>query len=737
MFKKIISAVLAFVMLLALVPVVSASANASLYNIYGDGMLFKQNEEAVIAGKAESGSNVSAELYNAENKLVAKGESVADKNGTFEVSFNAPAGGYDVYSIVLSVNGTKFETLKNVVFGELWLASGQSNMQYPLAQDKVGSDMYENNKKLSEWLRVLLIPAVTEYKGSIELVPCDPQKDISGAKWITGENAEAYNISAVAYFFAASLMEELDMPVGILNAPLGGSVISSWISREAIDGDENVKNILTSAGEYYEESEWVESERSIFYDMTSNYNLKIEALRHFRLSGMIWYQGESDVILGKTPEQYASMFDLMQRSYTELFKHDNGYLPVIYTQLVSFPYLKDNGIDLVDMNIGFAQMQVQQADSRAVVAVYDVPLSFIDVAGSIHPECKTEIGERMADSAMGLVYGENVEYTTATVKSTYIKDGKIYVEFNNAGDGLVCDGSVLRGFAIAGADGVYVQADAEIVNNDTIVIYNEKLDAPVSASYAYALGNMRSNLYASENGEKALPVSPFVTENIDDSSYWFEKQWADCDSESVWHIKDDAYTKEYSTWESANAKLAFESDSAFSGEKGLHITGSAESFSVSPVLGVKNGLLNVKFRDEGYDYSDYGSITFNVRNNGSKDITFDSVRIYANNVSWYSTAGSATVIPADGKWYEIEVNLNKLNIYGVDIGVPSSNETLGDITDVELVFFGDNADISFDDVRFVPENENNSYKPSVNILNFANVFKLIPLFIKSVLEYIF
>lgn len=736
MFKKIISVLLVLSMILVLVPVISASENASLYNIYGDGMLFKQNEEAVISGTAKNGSKISAELYDAENKLVASGESIAEADGTFAVSFDTPTGGYDEYSIVLKENGAEFETLENVVFGELWLASGQSNMQYPLVQEKIGSVWYENNEKLSKWLRVLLVPGLTEYKGSAELVPCEPQQDIPDAQWVTGESVEIYNVSAVAYFFAASLMEELDMPVGILNASLGGSVISSWISREAIDGDWDVKNILTSAGEYYEKSDWVESERSIYYDMTSNYNLKIEALRHFRLSGMIWYQGESDIIYGKTPEQYAKLFDLMQKSYSELFGYENGLLPVIYTQLVSYQYHEDNGMDLVNMNIGFAQMQAQ-ADLRAVVSVYDIPLTFTPALGSIHPDSKIEIGERMADSAMGLVYGNGSIYTTATVKNSQIKDGKIYVSFNNTGDGLVCDGAELKGFSIAGADGVFVQADAEIVNDDTVVIYNKNIDSPVFASYAYSLGNMRSNLYASVNGEKSLPVSPFVTEKMEDASYWYEKQWADCDNEKIWHIKDDVYTAEYSAWECENAQLSFESDSAFSGENGIRVVNSAESFSISPVVCAEDGLKNIKFYDEGYDYSDYGSIKFNVRNNGKEDIVFEHLHVYANAVGWYSAVDGNVVVPADGQWHEIEVNINKLNLYDIDIGIPSSNELLKNITDIKFIFNGENADISFDDVEFISENEDNEYEFSLNIFNLANMFKVIPMFVRSLVEYLF
>ena len=735
--KKLISVVLVIVMAFSVVTVAFAAPDAALYNVYGDGMLFKQNEAAVIAGNATAGSRISAELYDAESRLVTKGESVADKSGVFSVSFDAPAGGYDVYTIILKINGIEFEVLENVLFGELWLASGQSNMQYSLSQEKTGIDMYEKNEKLSKWLRVLFVPPVTEYKGSTALVPCEPQKDIPGAQWFTGEDKLIYEMSAVAYFFATELTEEIGVPVGIINAPLGGSVISSWISRDAIDGDEKVKDILQSAGEYYEKDEWVESERSIYYDMTSNYNLKIEPLRHFRLSGMIWYQGESDIILNKTPEQYADMFDLMQRSYTDLFEYKNGLLPVVYTQLVAYQYHTENGADLIDMNMGFAQMQAQRADSRAVVSVYDVALSYNNVMGAIHPECKMQIGERMADSALGLVYGRYDTYTTATVRDYKINDGRIYVELNNAGDGLVCNGAELKGFAIAGADGIYVQADAEIVNENTVVIYNEKIEAPVSATYAYALGNIQANLYAGRDGKAVLPVSPFVVGKIEDSLYWYEKQWADCDAEKVWHLKDDVYTAEYSSWESKNATLEFVRDSESDGGCYLNITGTDGAFTVSPVLGARKGLANIKFNDEGYDYSSYGKITFKVRNNGNFDVTFDSLRIYVDTVGWYSPASSGIVIPADGEWYEIEVDINSLNLYGVDIGFMSSNDVLDDIEDIKFEFSGKNADISFDAVRFVPEDEADSKAAVTNIFNIANIFKLIPMFVRSVLEYIF
>lgn len=735
--KKVFSAVLAIVTVFSIATTgYCAGTDAKTYSFYSDGMLFKQNEEAVIAGNAPTGSVITAELCDSDNKIVAVGECVTGSDGEFAVSFDAPAGGYEEYRIVLESDGVQFRTLENVVFGELWLASGQSNMQYPLAQDKVGAGMFENREKLSPWLRVLLVPAVNEYKGSTDLVPCQPQKDIAGAQWVTGENEAVYSMSAVAYFFAAEIMEELDMPVGVLNASLGGSVISSWLSRQAIESDEDVKNDLISCGEYYDVQSWNESERSIFYDMTANYNLKIEPLRHFRLSGMIWYQGESDVILGKTPEQYERMFDLMQRSYTETFDYKNGLLPIVYTQLAVYPYLRADGSDLQNMNIHFVRMQSAEADSRAVISVYDIPLTYLEEAGSIHPECKREIGERMAYSAKSLVYSQDNDYTAPMMKNAVVADGKIYVTIENAGDGLVCKGESLRGFAVADANGVFVQADAEIISNDTVVVYNEKITEPVAASYAYSLGNMRANLYASENGGIALPASPFVTNQPDNADYWYEKQWADCDSETVWHIGDGEYSAYYSAWTFNNASAEYDSESAYKGESGLLVAGNDTGFSLSPVLSARDGVRNVRFRDEDYDYSNYGSVSFVVRNNGDEDITFNGLSISTNAVTRFESADAAVVIPADGQWHEISVDINNLYLYGVDFGLTFSNDTLQNIYGIEFVFEGNDAVLSFDDVRFCPENEETEHNREFNIAGLSRLAEVVKMFICSVADYL-
>ncbi len=161
--KKSISVLLALILAFCCMPfAVAETAETRLYNVYGDGMLFQQNDEAILAGTAKKGSEIAATLFDDENNIVEKSEGTTKADGTFTVSFNAPEGGFEEYTVTVSENGKEFAKLSRVVFGELWLASGQSNMQYPLSQAKGGYDDWVNDKKHSKWLRVLMVPPVCQ-----------------------------------------------------------------------------------------------------------------------------------------------------------------------------------------------------------------------------------------------------------------------------------------------------------------------------------------------------------------------------------------------------------------------------------------------------------------------------------------------------------------------------------------------------------------------------------------------
>ncbi len=720
--KKIFAVILAVAMLVCSVPFANAQgATPRLYSVFGDGMLLQQNKTTFISGKSTPGSVVSLALVDG-NDIIFESEAVTGADGEFSVPVDAPAGGFKEYKIVLGLNGAEFRTLNNVVFGELWLASGQSNMQYSLAQAKYGADMYANGEKLSRWLRVLAVPDIPEYKGSKGPAPAEPQREIPGAQWYTGEEHNVYVVSAVAYFFAERLTQSIDMPVGIINVPLGGTTIATWLSREAIDSDPVVKNALVSRGTYIDKNNWVDENIYVYHDMTANYNLKMEGIRDFSIAGMIWYQGESDVMLRWTDEEYSAAFDLMQKTYSKLFRFEDELLPIVFTQLASYYYDEDNTI-LFNRNISFTQIQASQPDSRAVVAIHDVSPTYIPAAGAIHPECKKEVGERMAFAAEGLVYGRYPSYTTATVKSAQVKDSSVYVTLSNVGGGLRAKGGSLKGFAVCGSDGIYVGAQAEIVSPDTLKIYNEDIKNPVAASYAYYTSNHNANLFATQGGEFALPVSAFLTDEAIGTHYWADKPWADCDTATVWHIDVDPYANYYPTWQGNNAKISFTED-------GVNVVKESKNkFSAKPLLVLEEK--DRAFLDVDCDYTDYGTMSFYVKNNSAEDITLKGVRYYVNTVTWYAPAVDGTktpqaVIPADGQWHKITLDLNRIYLNGNEGGIGYTNEKLGSVRDIEFVFESKNdADLTIDNIAFTPSAEEAKADFTPEFKNADNILEII------------
>ncbi len=733
MIKKSISLLLIiFILFLNFNCAYSADSEAELYSIYSDNMLFKQNEKAVISGTGTPDTKISVELRNKDNVIVAENSSSVNNDGIFEVMFDSPAGSFDTYTFIVKKEGIEFDRLENVVFGELWLASGQSNMQYPLGQAKHGAEMMNNSEKLNKYLRVLTTPVFAELNDTVGKIPFEPQKDIPGSKWITGEDPEIYGISAVACFFAEKMIDELDMPVGILNISLGGSTIASWISRDAIENDSQVKNDFITYGKYVDADDWDTDVRSIYYEMSTNYNLRIEALKPFNLSGMIWYQGETDITW--SAEAYSRAFDLLQRSYTELFGHDDGLLPIVFTQLASYFY-SEGGFDVPARNVDFSEIQQAHPESRALISIYDVPLTYQPSVGSIHPEHKKEVGERMAFSALGMVYDMCDSYTAATVSKSEIKNSSVYVTLKNVGEGLMINGNEIKGFSLCGSDGVYIKADAEIIGNDTVRIYAEGVDTPVSAAYAHSVNNEKSNLFASKDGNIALPVSPFVTDRSMGTKYWSEKTWADCDDEKIWHTIGDSNSGFYPAWESQNSELEFINDGTY-----LNINSTEKIFSVKPVLQFKDDLIFKSFYDADTDYSTYGKISFKLRNDSKKDILLREIRFYKNNLIWYSpafenTSDSSACIPADGEWHNVTFDLNKLYFLGFDVGLSYSNFKLSEIKNIAFVFESENeiSDISVDNIRFIPCETKNEIGYDADVDSAENIIEYISVLFVNIL----
>lgn len=682
----------------------SAADTASLYGYYDDDMLFRQNDDAVFAGTAPAGTLIDCVLQNSSGDTVASSQAYAGADGCFSLSFTAPAGSFEEYTVTLTADGNTFDVLEGVVFGELWLAGGQSNMQMSLISSETGYQMAVENKRGSDALRFFYIPYMGgAYNGAAENFPATPLTDYqSETGWYRGSDVKVFEMSAVGYYFAENLIAELGMPVGVLNANLGGTSILTWLSRETIESNPQVLAAANSDGRYIALNNWNETKVNFSFDMTCNFNKIIAPLKNFRLSGMIWYQGESDI--GWQSGRYSDAFDALQASYTEYFSYDGESLPIVFTQLASYSY---GDITLLQrLNGEFASIQQAKPDSRALTSILDVPLTYTPDVHAIHPLCKKEVGDKMAYAAMGLVYDRYDTYTTATVQNVQIAGDSIYVTFRDEADGLMADGDTIHGFSVCGADGVYVSADAVIVSSDTVKVSSEGIYEPVSVAYAYTQTNFYANLFASVDGEKALAVSPFVSDLSGGRHYWHNSFWADCDYASVWHCHANENSGFYNSWNASGAEISFAESTVDKGNA-IYVKGTS-SFSLMPAFTYQVNGKEYYFEDVDYNWSDYGTLSFDVKLTSGEAVEFSGLKLKINDSLWVmpavaDTASTSVVIPADGNVHTITLDLNRLYPYGNAANATYDSSLLSVVFAAEFMFNSQGtgtAELCFDDVDF-------------------------------------
>lgn len=730
--KKGLSLLIALIMAFAVCAPSFAvdTVSEKLYNVYGDGMLFQQKEEAVFAGTGTPGRRIEARLKDSGGNVAAKGAATIDSDGKFKLSFPAPAGSYEEYTVELRSNGNLFDTLENVVFGELWLSSGQSNMQIELRYSVTGKEMLEDGTRGSKNVRYFYSAPNPVYNGSAENLPLNPQTEIPGCCWFDGTDDRIFNISGVGFFFAEKLQQELDMPVGLLSGSLGGSKIAAWIPREAAEADKSVIKAL--GGSYIPEKDWKE-DGSLNYlgDFSGMYNKKIAPLGNFRPAGMVWYQGESDS--SGAYGNYTKLFNTLQASYTELFNHKNGDLPIVFSALCDFTFGKLDAFK--KLTAEFAEMQQLKPESRALVSVSDIPLTYYVATQTCHPAEKKPVGERMAYAAQGLVYGENNCISAPCIKNSEIKDGSVYITYNYCGDTLKAKGDRIYGFTICGKDGIYVPAEAEIVSKDTVRVYSDSVKKPKAAMYASGLITERCNLFAYKDGEYVWPVLPTVTDWSYAENVWTDFGWTDCDCDEIWREESLTLAGHYKIWESSNADVKVSSDAAFKGAGGLEISGKSDSFSVSPITTfIDEENTEHCFQEFSLRWHNFKKMSVMVRNNGSDDVKLSGVKIYNSNGKWVSplvdgTLKTSVTIPADGEWHEITFNMNTLMFSGKMLPAAASRTYLDDVADIEFCFEGNGAELSMDEISF----ETTSLaSPVIKLLSFDPVsllFNLITLIV--------
>ena len=699
--------VLLFAALLTILAVPAGTAQsqqreARFYNVYGDHMLFQQNEDAIFAGTASPGAAISVALKNAGGETVRTAACTAKSDGTFSVSFPAPAGSFETYCVVLSENGSAVCTLTDVVFGELWLSFGQSNMEYQLFGTPEGRQMQAEGKTGRHDIRVLWIPH--KVKDGAFFADGTPQAEVPDCFWFGADSDAVFSMSAIAYFFAEKMLDELDMPVGILNAAVGGSGIIAWLPRAAAEADADVLSALKAHNAYVSSEDWNTGTRNYLGDLSGIFNSKVAPLLNFRPAGGLWYQGETDLMLYNDPAFYHQLFSLMQDSYTALFSRSAGRLPLIFSQLAVYNYgLGPYGE--TKFNDVFTALAAEDPESRSEIVIHDILPAYDSDNHPIHPHDKKPVGERMAGCAVSLVYDGAAPASSPYMTGMQARDGSVFVEFGNVGDGLVCSGDSLRGFSVYGEDGVCVGAQAEIVSNNTVRVFSEAVPAPKGAAYAVNSVSLGANLFSSFAGERCLPAASFGSSDPEIVKLFDDAEWLYCDSLSAWQCSGSTAGFE-ETWTGKNASLSV-SDDRVQGQASLEIRGTGRRFSASAVLCEKSVLKKTPYDNYDTDFSAYGALSLRLKNTGETDVTLQSVRLYGKTELFFCPVCAesekiSAVIPADGLWHTYSFDLNRLGLLGGAVD-RWSNDALGEVTEVRLCFSGKDASVLCDDLRFSPE----------------------------------
>lgn len=467
--------------LLAVIILLSLSANAKILlpEIISDNMVLQQKDFATLWGKGESGKTITV-VTSWDGKRY---QSKIDIKGNWKLKVKTPlAGG----PFTLTFDDGVPLKLSNIMIGEVWLCSGQSNMEMPLAGwGKVKDYQLEIANAKYTMIRIMKV------KKTISSYPLD-HVESSTMGWQECSPATIGNFSATAYFFARKLIQNQHCAIGLIDASWGGTVIESWTSKEAILKVDAFKDSLKMVSELPHDLKLTKPNKP-----TLLYNGMINPLLPVALKGVIWYQGESNC---SRAYQYRELFPLMINNWRAKFNKPK--LPFLFVQLPNFGTTDSNPVESSWAELREAQSMALELANTGMAVTID-----IGEGGDIHPKNKQDVGHRLALQAMGKVYNKKVICEGPHYESFSIQANLVKVKFRTKNSALkVENGKDLLGFAVAGDDKVFHWAKAKI-DGDVVIVSSENVKKPVAVRYAWA-NNPVCNLF----NEAGLPAAPFRTD---------------------------------------------------------------------------------------------------------------------------------------------------------------------------------------------------------------------------------
>lgn len=385
----------------------------------------------------------------------------------------------------MSIIGDSTITITNILIGDVWVASGQSNMERPL-----GTCAWA--PPVDNWCAEVAKADHPEFRQfyvskSIALAPVS---DANGY-WIVCSPKTATTFSAVGYFFGRDLQQRIKVPIGILFSAWGGTAAEAWTSAQAL---KTMPDFRLAAANLRSDNECGKRLPLPDSDNKKNtisvlYNAMIAPLQLFPIKGVIWYQGENNNDLAK---QYQQLFPLLISDWRSGWHC--GEFPFLFVQIAPFRDMRPE--------IREAQfLTLNKSPNTAMVVTTDA-----GDANNIHPSDKQVVGARLALAARALAYSQKIEYSGPLYDSMKLNGNTVVLSFKHVDNGLIVKGSLLKGFTIAAANKTFVTAQAKIEGTN-VVVWNKDVTTPAAVRYGWA--NVPDvNLYNKEG----LPASPFRTD---------------------------------------------------------------------------------------------------------------------------------------------------------------------------------------------------------------------------------
>lgn len=464
-------------------------ADVKLPSLFSDNMVLQQGMRVPVWGWADDGETVT---------VTFRGNSVTTTadNGKWMVRLpSQKAGGPET----LEVSGKNKIAIQNVLVGEVWICSGQSNMEWDLRRSYQPEEDIAASANAN--MRLFLVP---------KLKAESPQTDTKGS-WKVADPTSTPGFSAVAYYFGRDLQKALGgVPVGLIGTYWGGSPAEVWMSREFLAARPGYKADILDSYEAALRKAQTSRDGKLkppAWRPTELYNGMIAPLLPYAIKGAIWYQGESNA--GRA-EQYRSLFADMIRNWR--VDWNQGDFTFLAVQLAPWDKNKKRSLEeITAAPVESDWAELREAQWIATRTLPKVGMAVITDAGDkddIHPTKKEPVGARLAIAAQGIAYGKSIEHSGPIYRSMRVKDGQAVLSFDHAKSGLTSKGGKLEGFAICGPDRKFVWADARI-DGSKVIVSNPSVPQPVAVRYGWADYPV-VNLFNNDG----LPASPFRTDDF-------------------------------------------------------------------------------------------------------------------------------------------------------------------------------------------------------------------------------